>query len=201
MLAVVLAAAATAQRTNAAARQREESGISVRKLTYTLSDAERAATGLASLPVTLTLPAADVELVQQHRHQMPLILLYSGFKVRPGSPVSSLSSSATSQVLHLLQMRTSYYSLYARGLAARGYAVVQYDLPLTKYVQDRDEAALAPSLLHWLQQLAAADSLSSDLKAPLDLQPLGVAGHSRGAKLATLVFTGRSHPDQACCSR
>ena len=92
------------------------------------------------------------------------------------------------QYVYAMQMRSGYYRLYARGLAAHGYAVAQYDLPVTKFVQDRDEAALAPHMLQWLQDLTA-DS-NAGLHGLLDFSHVGVAGHSRGAKLATLVYAG-----------
>ena len=89
-------------------------------------------------------------------------------------------------------MRSGYYRLYARGLAAHGYVVAQYDLPVTKYVQDRDEAALAPHILRWLQDLTADTESREGLHGLLDTSRVGVAGHSRGAKLATLVYAGKS---------
>ena len=84
-------------------------------------------------------------------------------------------------------MKASFYAAYADALARHGYAVAQYDLPVLKMVQDSAELALFPGMLGWLQQLTSQEG---ELAGQLDVARLGVAGHSRGGKLATLTMTG-----------
>ena len=52
-----------------------------RSLLYNLREADRAATGLQTLSVTLTLPPASVQANRGQTHPWPLIVLYNGFKV------------------------------------------------------------------------------------------------------------------------
>ena len=103
-------------------------------------------------------------------------------------------------------MRASFYAAYADAMASHGYAVAQYDLPLLKYLQDSTEVALLPGILAWLRQLTAPGGVLSN---QLDLSCMGLAGHSRGGKLATLALTGvlvaiasaciKSLPEHALC--
>ena len=116
-----------------------------------------------------------------------------------------------------------YYQAYAQQLSSWGFAVVQYDLPLFWIVKDGTEVCMQSvamqrqwhcplsyrrisvlcmkqvqylePLLEWLAHENASED--SRLHGMVDLDRIGVAGHSRGAKLAALHFAG-AHRDQQC---
>eukprot|EP00882_Tetradesmus_deserticola_P024358 GHRQ01026618.1.p1 GENE.GHRQ01026618.1~~GHRQ01026618.1.p1 ORF type:complete len:412 (+),score=123.15 GHRQ01026618.1:121-1356(+) len=77
------------------------------------------------------------------------------------------------------QLRSAYYTPYARWLASWGYVCVQYDLALFHIVPDEVELGYLPYLLDYLQH-------QPSIKGRLNLNRIGAAGHSRGGKLAAL---------------
>ncbi|KAK9826744.1 hypothetical protein WJX81_004019 [Elliptochloris bilobata] len=84
------------------------------------------------------------------------------------------------------QARSHYYKAYAHFLASWGYVVVQYDAPWLRIIEDSTELAFLDGLLKKLR--ADSQAAASPLYQRLDLARLGVAGHSRGGKLAALHF-------------
>ena len=66
-------------------------------------------------------------------------------------------------------------------------ASLQYDLGGSATVAA--EQALAPLLAQWIVQQSSSN-ISSPLYGRVDSDQLVVGGHSRGGKLAALVFTG-----------
>ena len=158
--------------------------------TYELPEADRGATGLASLPFTLTLPGRHAE------GPWPLVLLYSGFKARLGRDRTARGRCSGAEARPLPQMKASFYAAYADALAGHGYAVAQYDLPLLKYLQDSTEVALVPGILRWLGESPAP---GGPFSARLDMSRVGVAGHSRGGKLATLALAGEATQREPAC--
>ena len=194
ILAVIMAAAAASKRVQLKGGRQQapdsEDSPSVRKLVYNLLDEDRNATGLDTLPITLTLPPQG--LLAGRAQSKALILFYNGFKVmvRPNFflllPCYQLLKPAG------LQAKASFYRLYARGLALRGYTVMQYDLPWYKNVEIQHEVALAPRMVKWLHTLSEKQHGS---EGALDFALVGAAGHSRGATLATLIYAGTG----CCC--
>ncbi|KAK9806014.1 hypothetical protein WJX73_004922 [Symbiochloris irregularis] len=143
----------------------------VLRLVFPIPESTESA-GIQNLPLTVTIPEAPstgaVESAPDPQTEAsPVILFFSGFK-----------------------LKAAYYSKYAQGLAAQGYAVVQYDTPFLKLPNDATEVAWLPGLLSWLQAQTQDDS--SPLHRRLDLARIGTAGHSRGGKLAALHIAGNS---------
>ena len=111
-----------------------------------------------------------------------------------------------------------YYVAYAQLLASWGFVVLQYNLPAFRIVKDAAEVGQgrmhaatfvklcrprSPTNRAWvhlpqmqcleplLAWLAEQNELTgSELHGCVALDRLGVAGHSRGAKLAALHFAG-----------
>lgn len=88
------------------------------------------------------------------------------------------------------QLKVTSYRAYADILTSWGYAVVQYQVP-TKLIpigviNDRDELKFFEPLLDALKEKNEDDS--QPFKGLLNLNRIGIAGHSRGAKLALLHF-------------
>ncbi|WIA10782.1 hypothetical protein OEZ85_010951 [Tetradesmus obliquus] len=110
----------------------------------------------------------------------------------PGSPVTTndtrCSTSSLSTVVFFsgFQLRSAYYTPYARWLASWGFACVQYDLALLHIVPDEVELGYLPYLLDYLQHHPST-------KCRLDLTRIGTAGHSRGGKLAALHLADNPH--------
>eukprot|EP01024_Parvocaulis_polyphysoides_P035639 TRINITY_DN31620_c0_g1_i2.p1 TRINITY_DN31620_c0_g1~~TRINITY_DN31620_c0_g1_i2.p1 ORF type:complete len:285 (-),score=19.76 TRINITY_DN31620_c0_g1_i2:848-1621(-) len=74
----------------------------------------------------------------------------------------------------------SWYSYYAERLAELGFVVVQYDVPFFKGVTDRDEVEFFPQLLEKVVQ---------ETGSLINPNRIGLAGHSRGGKIAALIYT------------
>ncbi|KAA6429379.1 MAG: hypothetical protein FRX49_00773, partial [Trebouxia sp. A1-2] len=113
------------------------------------------------LSITVTLPAHGTDSTSwqiSRSPPYPVIFFFNGFLLKP-----------------------AYYSAYASRLATWGYAVVQYDTGRWPILKDRQELPIFQQLIDWL-------STQSGLKEAIDLGHIGVAGHSRGAKLAALHF-------------
>ncbi len=85
-------------------------------------------------------------------------------------------------------MRASFYQAYAQRLAAWGFAVLQYDAPLLRIVEDVKELECLHCILVWLA--AENERPGSCVYGKIDLASVGIAGHSRGGKLAALHFAG-----------
>lgn len=95
---------------------------------------------------------------------------------------------AVVQFQHGFLLANHYYSQFLRHLASHGFIVVapqMYEpggLPIGKPSAE-DEAALAAAVLHWGSvHLSAVTGLQVDAAAP------GLAGHSRGGKVAWLML-------------
>lgn len=113
------------------------------------------------LRVTVTLPAHPSETISSQRNRTapyPVVVFFSGFLLKP-----------------------AYYSAYANRLATWGYACVQYDAGRWPILNDRQELPFFGTLIDWLQT-------QPELSAVVNTDTIGVAGHSRGAKLAALTL-------------
>ncbi|KAL0050014.1 hypothetical protein WJX82_002740 [Trebouxia sp. C0006] len=113
------------------------------------------------LSITVTLPAHGTDPTSwqiSRTAPYPVIFFFNGFLLKP-----------------------AYYSAYANRQATWGYAVVQYDTGRWPILKDRQELPFFQQLIDWL-------STQPELKEAIDLETIGVAGHSRGAKLAALHF-------------
>lgn len=122
------------------------------------------------LSVTVTLPAHSIHLSTDETSweisrsaPYPVVFFFSGFLLKP-----------------------AYYSAYANRLASWGYAVVQYDTGRWPILKDRQELPFFQQLVTWL-------SKQTNLQDVVKLDQIGVAGHSRGAKLAALHLAS-GHP-------
>lgn len=87
-------------------------------------------------------------------------------------------------MFNAFQTYASYYKDYVDHLASFGYIVVQYDTKKMMLMKDKAEAAFFPHLLDWLAQ--QHEETNGFLSGLVDMDRVGVAGHSRGGKLAAL---------------
>ena len=87
-----------------------------------------------------------------------------------------------------LQMRASFYKAYAQRLSTWGFAVLQYNTPLLRVVEDVKELECLICVLDWLA--AEVVRPGSRVHGKVNLASVGIAGHSRGGKLAALHFAG-----------
>ena len=86
----------------------------------------------------------------------------------------------------LLQLLGSFYSHILQQAASWGLASLYYDIQGAATVTA--EAALAPALAAWVEQQSSAND-SSQLYGLIDGR-IVVGGHSRGGKLAALIYAG-----------
>ncbi|KAI7843307.1 hypothetical protein COHA_003138 [Chlorella ohadii] len=83
--------------------------------------------------------------------------------------------------------KASWYQRIVQQIASWGWVVVQYDTPSLPPVTIAAEVQLFPALAEWVA--AQANDTASPLYGVADPQRLATSGHSRGGKLASLVFT------------
>ena len=117
----------------------------------------------SSLSVTYTLP--NCTSVPDYPTPRPVLFFYSGFQLRAG-----------------------YYAKITERAATHGYVVVQYDLPLLSIKPAILEVDLFPYFYTWVD--AESKRPGSALNtAHADLGTAAfIAGHSRGGKLASLIY-------------
>ena len=86
-------------------------------------------------------------------------------------------------------MSASYYTAFVKKAASWGYGVVHYDIPLLSLTAPviYEVEAFQP-MRAWLKHLINDDG-KSPLYQQLDLSHVVVAGHSRGGKIASLIFS------------
>ncbi|CAL8467607.1 g7145 [Coccomyxa elongata] len=88
------------------------------------------------------------------------------------------------------QARLSFYQDYAEHLASFGFILVQYENPPLCIIPDKHEVEFLDGILSWLADQNSSEG--SRLFGLLNFDRIGVAGHSRGAKLACLHFANRA---------
>ena len=101
---------------------------------------------------------------------MPVLIFYNGF-----------------------QGMASWYRDTVQGMASWGYVCLQYNLPSLSMVGVADEEELFPVMNEWIQNGGLADVLDGTGDSPaafgyVDGSRLVVGGHSRGGKVAGLLF-------------
>ncbi|GMH36356.1 hypothetical protein BSKO_04224 [Bryopsis sp. KO-2023] len=87
-------------------------------------------------------------------------------------------------MFNAFQSYASYYRHYVEHLVSFGYVIVQYDTKKLCILTDKTEAAYFPHLLEWVKGLN--EESGGFLSGLVDFDRVGVAGHSRGGKLAAL---------------
>lgn len=85
------------------------------------------------------------------------------------------------------QTRSSMYSRILDHAATWGYGTVSYNTPFGSLITVEAELQVFPVLLSYLAQ--NVDSPSSPLFRRLSLDHIVTAGHSRGGKIATILYT------------
>lgn len=95
------------------------------------------------------------------------------------------------------QSRYSWYSRMLQGVASWGFVAVQYQLPALSLINVKDELdRYYDPLMRWIE---ASDGLVGEVPGMDAVEAVVSAGHSRGGKVASLVFTltDYSYPIQA----
>lgn len=93
------------------------------------------------------------------------------------------------------QSRSSWYAGMLRGVASWGFVTVQYQLPALSLITVKDELdRYYDPLMGWIE---ASDGLVKEVPGMSAVQGVVSAGHSRGGKVASLVFTMGDYPIQA----
>ncbi|KAL6771963.1 hypothetical protein ACKKBG_A28455 [Auxenochlorella protothecoides x Auxenochlorella symbiontica] len=125
----------------------------------------------------------------------------------PGSTLSPLPVRVTipqgpvqpSPILYLFngfRMTSSYYKAYAQRAASWGYLVVQYDTPFFSLPTVVQEMDVHPALHAWVE--AQGKAASGLLSGRVAAGTCATAGHSRGGKLATLLYLQHRAYIKAC---
>lgn len=79
--------------------------------------------------------------------------------------------------------RASWYSFYTQRLASWGYVVIQYDAPLLTIIPDETEILFFHEILRSVKNNLPQEPVPKNV----DFNSLVMGGHSRGAKLASLI--------------
>lgn len=93
------------------------------------------------------------------------------------------------------QLRAAYYARLSQRAASYGYIVVQYDLPFLSIKPAVLEVAAFKPFLAWVT--TESKKPQSPLYGIVDPSHSFVAGHSRGGKLAALIFADNTDTLQA----
>jgi len=99
---------------------------------------------------------------------MPVLIFYNGF-----------------------QGRASWYEATVQNMASWGYVCLQYNLPALSLVSVSEEEELFPVMNDWIQNGGLAKALDGPKAGAygyVDPSRLVVGGHSRGGKIAGLLF-------------
>lgn len=86
-----------------------------------------------------------------------------------------------------LQTKASWYAAVRDHLASWGYIIVQYDTPRWRIPSISDELEEFPVILSWLERENQREG--SPLHGRVNTSCIATAGHSRGGKLACLLYT------------
>ena len=87
----------------------------------------------------------------------------------------------------VVQARSSWYAAVRDHLASWGYIVVQYYTPFWRLPSISDEIAEFPVTLSWLER--ENHRQDSPLYSSINTSSIATAGHSRGGKVACLLYS------------
>ena len=138
----------------------------------------------STLSVTLTLPNCSST--------------GTNFGSNSATPMATQLTTGTYPVLFFysgFQLRASYYYRLAQRAASYGYVVVQYDLPFLSIKPAILEVQAFKPFLSWVN--SESKRPGSSLHGLIDTNKSFVAGHSRGGKLAALIFADNNDTFEA----
>ena len=125
-----------------------------------------------TMTVYVTYPTSSVAVDEKEsvKTAMPVLIFYNGF-----------------------QGRAMWYSSMIRNMASWGYVCLQYNLPPMSLVTVSEEEELFTVMNKWIQNGGLADELDRSIAIDypmgyVDGSRLVVGGHSRGGKLAGLLY-------------
>lgn len=120
-----------------------------------------------NLALTITVPVVEGggDASSQAEDAFPVIFFYSGF-----------------------QASASWYKEIVDRISSWGYIIVQYDTPLFSLPSSRAEVEIFPQLVSWVEQ-----HLKSRFAGGIDLDSIATVGHSRGGKIAALIYANNTN--------